>query len=63
MTVIHTDLMKYSTHVAPTVHERQAVRFRRQVRRAEFLAFIKKVLSYAPRVPVVAKQPRVNSQS
>jgi hypothetical protein len=63
MTPFHTDIMKYSTPVAPTAQERQALRVRRQVRRAAFSALIKKVLSHAPRVPVVAKQPPVNSQS
>ncbi|MCU4653260.1 hypothetical protein N8I71_10475 [Roseibacterium sp. SDUM158016] len=63
MTPFHTDLMKYSTPAAPTAHERQALHVRRQVRRAVFSAFIKKVLLHAPRFPVVAKRPRVNSQS
>lgn len=62
MTPFHTDLMKYSTPAVPTEHERQALRVRRKVRRAVFSAFIKKVLFHAPRFPMVAKWPRVNSQ-
>ena len=63
MTLFHTDLMKHSTHAAPTAHERQALRVRRQVRRDVFSAFIKKVLWRAPYFPVLAKRERVNSQS
>jgi len=62
MTAIDTDLMKHSTPAVPTEHERQALRVRRQARRAVFYAFIKKVLLHAPRFPVLAKRPRVNSQ-
>ena len=54
MTPFHTDLMKYSTPAALTAHERQALRARRQTRRAAFSAFIKKVLLHSPRFPVVA---------
>jgi hypothetical protein len=63
MTPMHTDLMKHSTPVAPTAHEREALRIRRQVRRDVFAAFIKKVLLHAPHFPVLAKRARVNSQS
>jgi hypothetical protein len=62
MTAIHTDLMKHSVPAAPTVHERQALRARRQTRRAVFSAFIKKAVLHATRFPVLAKRPRVNSQ-
>ncbi|PRY72520.1 hypothetical protein CLV76_13429, partial [Marivita geojedonensis] len=48
MTPIHTDLMKYSTPTAPTEHERQALRARRQARRAAFSTFIETVFSHAP---------------
>lgn len=46
-----TDLMKYpaSAHTAPTAFERQAARARRAARRAEFIAFVDKVFSHAPR--------------
>ena len=44
MTPIHTDLMKYSTPTAPTEHERQALRARRQARRAAFSTFIERVV-------------------
>jgi hypothetical protein len=63
MTPIHTDLMKHSTPASPTAHERQALRVRRQVRRAAISLFITKILLHAPRFPLVAKRPRVNSQS
>ncbi len=63
MTPIHTDLMKYSTPTAPTEHERQALRARRQARRAAFSTFIEKVFSHAPRSPVVPTRPRVNQPS
>ncbi|AXI54085.1 hypothetical protein SuNHUV7_05340 (plasmid) [Pseudoseohaeicola sp. NH-UV-7] len=45
MTPMQTDLIKYSTPAAPTSHERQALRARRQARRATFLAFIEKVFT------------------
>jgi hypothetical protein len=63
MTAIHTDLMKYSTPVAPTAHERQALRARRQARRAAFSALVKKVLLHAAQFAVVVKRPRANAQS
>ena len=63
MTPMHTELMKYSTPATPTSHERRALRARRQARRAAFLAFVEKVFSHAPRFPVVATRPRVNSPS
>jgi hypothetical protein len=63
MTPFHTDLMKYCTQAAPTAHERQALRVRPDTRRAVFSAFLKNVLLHAPRVPVLAKQPRANSQT
>ena len=62
MTPIHTDLMKYSTPTAPTEHERQALRARRQARRAAFSGFIKKVLLHVSRFSVALKRLRVNSQ-
>lgn len=63
MTPMPTDLIKYSTPAAPTAHERQALRARRQTRRAAFLAFIEKVFSHTPRSQVVVTQPRVNTPS
>ena len=45
MTPMHTDLIKYITPAAPTSHERQALRARRQACRATFLAFIEKVFT------------------
>lgn len=63
MTPMHTDLMKYSTPTAPTEHERQALRVRRQARRAAFSGFIKKVLSHVSHFSVALKRLRVNSQS
>ncbi len=63
MTPFHTDLMKYSTPVAPTTHERHAMRSLRQVRRVALSAFIKRVLSHVPRFPVAAKRSRVNAKS
>ncbi len=63
MTPMHTDLIKYSTPAAPTEHERQALRARRQTRRAAFLAFIETVFSHTPRSQVVVTQPRFNSTS
>ncbi len=62
MTPIHTDLMKYSTPTAPTEHERQALRARRQARRAAFSAFIEKVLLHVSHFSVALKRLRVNSQ-
>ncbi len=56
MTPFHTDLMKYSTPVASTTHERHAMRIRRQVRREVFSAFIKRVFSHVSRFPVAAKR-------
>ncbi len=56
MTPFHTDLMKYSTPVASTTHERHAMRIRRQVRRVVFSAFIKRVFSHVSRFPVAAKR-------
>jgi hypothetical protein len=61
MTPFHTDLMKYSTPAAPTAHERQALRASRQARSAAFSTFIEKVFFRIPRIPFVAKPPRVNS--
>lgn len=63
MTPMHTDLIKYSTPAAATPHERQALRARRQARRAAFLTFVEMVFSHAPRFPVVATRPRINSPS
>lgn len=63
MTPLHTDLMKYSAPAAPTAHEREALRARRQTRRAAFLAFIERVFSHTPRSQVVVTQPRFNSPS
>ena len=63
MTPMHTDFIKYSTPTAPTEHERQALRVRRQARRAAFSGFIKKVLSHVSHFSVALKRLRVNSQS
>jgi hypothetical protein len=63
MNPFHNDLMKYSTPAALTSHERQALRVRRHIRRAVLSAFIKRLLSHAPRFPVAAKRSRVNSRS
>ncbi len=60
MTPMHTDLMTHSTPAAPTAHEREALRARRQARRAAFRAFVAKVFSHAPRHPVA---PRVSRPS
>lgn len=63
MTAIHTDLVRHSTPAVPTPHERQALRIRRQARRALLSAFISSLLSQAPRVPVVANRSRADSRS
>lgn len=63
MTPFHTDLMKYSTPVAPTTHERQAMRSLRQVRRVALSALKKRVLSHVPSFPVAAKRSRANTES
>jgi hypothetical protein len=63
MTAIHIDLMKYSTPTAPTAHERQVLRIRRQARRAMFSALINKVVLHAQRFPVVAKRPCADPQT
>ena len=62
MTPMHTDLMKYSAPSAPTEHERQALRARRQARRAAFSAFNKKLLLHVSRFSVALKRLRDNSQ-
>jgi hypothetical protein len=49
------------TPAAPTAHERQALRASRQARRVAFSTFIEKVFFRIPRIPFVAKPPRVNS--
>jgi hypothetical protein len=63
MTPFHTDLMKHSTPAAPTEHERQARRVRRQIRRAAVSALIEGLRSRLRGVPVAAKRPRVDPQS
>ena len=63
MTPMHTDLINCSTPAALTSHERQALRARRQARRAAFIAFIEKVFSPATRFPKVAARRRINSPS
>ena len=63
MTPIHPDLMKHSTPVARTVHEREALRIRRDARRDAFLAFVNKVLSHTGRHSVAPTRQPVNSPS
>ncbi len=63
MTPFHPDLVKCRTPVAPTAHERQALRVQCQIRRAVFSTFGKKALVLVPRFPLVAKRSRVNSRS
>ncbi len=59
MTLMHIDLIKYSTPAALTSHERQAVHSRRQARRARFLSIIEQVFSSSPRFPMVATRRHV----
>lgn len=53
MSPIDTDLMKHpaQSHIAPTAHERQALRAHRKARRDAFFAFAEQVFAQALRHP------------
>ncbi len=65
MMPFNTDLMKHpaAAHTAPTAHEREALRSRREARRAAFFAFVEEVFSQAPRHPASVVRARLGSAS